>query len=73
VKDAYAVLCQKERDLERVRKEIDSLLAVIPLLDEPVPHATRAALHCSKTQPESPDNAMEELQRYYPFLSHLRN
>jgi len=35
--DAYALLRQKEADCERVRREIESLLLVIPLLadDEP--------------------------------------
>jgi hypothetical protein len=51
MQDIFAVLRQKEIDLTRVRKEIDALYVVIPLLggelsaapeaDEPVPAAPR--------------------------------
>jgi hypothetical protein len=34
MKDPYQVLSQKERDIERVRKEIQALRFVIPLLAE---------------------------------------
>jgi hypothetical protein len=34
MKDVYQVLSQKERDVERVRKEIKALHVVIPLLAE---------------------------------------
>jgi hypothetical protein len=34
MKDPYQVLRQKETDIERVRKEIDALRYVIPLLAE---------------------------------------
>ena len=33
MKDAHSVLREKEQDLERVRKEIQALLMVIPLLE----------------------------------------
>jgi len=37
VKDISAVLLQKQRDIERVRHEIEALRYVVPLLmDEPV-------------------------------------
>ena len=32
MKDVRAVLCQKEKDAERVRREVQALLTVIPLL-----------------------------------------
>ena len=41
MKDLYQVLSQKERDIERVRREIDALHFVIPLLAEdadPIEH-----------------------------------
>ena len=34
MKDVYQVLSQKERDVERVRKEVKALHVVIPLLAE---------------------------------------
>lgn len=34
MKDLYQVLSQKERDIERVRRELESLRFVIPLLAE---------------------------------------
>jgi hypothetical protein len=34
MKDLHEVLSQKQRDIERVRREIDTLLFVIPLLAE---------------------------------------
>jgi len=34
MKDLYQVLSQKETDIERVRREIDALHFVIPLLAE---------------------------------------
>jgi len=39
MKDVREVLRQKEKDLERVRREIQALLTVIPLLadDQPIP------------------------------------
>ena len=34
MKDLYQVLSQKERDIERVRRELEALRFVIPLLAE---------------------------------------
>lgn len=34
MKDVYAVLLQKEKDIQRVRREVDALRLVIPLLSE---------------------------------------
>jgi hypothetical protein len=38
MKDLHEVLSQKQRDIERVRREIDALLFVIPLLAEEADH-----------------------------------
>jgi hypothetical protein len=43
MKDVFAVLYQREMDLERVRKEIEALRAVIPLLGEETPSVQAAA------------------------------
>jgi len=34
MKDLHTVLLQKEQDIERVRREIQALLAAIPLLED---------------------------------------
>jgi hypothetical protein len=78
VKDPYAVLRQKEHDAERVRKEIQALLAVIPLIadDAPAPDILDAlVLDFCQDSPtaEASDNRMAELERYYPFVRHQRS
>lgn len=36
MKDPYAVLLQKEREMQRVRSEVEALRSIVPLLsDEP--------------------------------------
>jgi hypothetical protein len=34
MKDPYAVLLQKEREMQRVRNEVEALRAIVPLLSE---------------------------------------
>jgi hypothetical protein len=75
MKDPYTVLRQKDLDLERVRKEIQALLTVIPLLaDDPtssdVMHEVQSAL--SRAPVDLPDNDMAKLEIYFPFVRHLR-
>jgi hypothetical protein len=74
MKDPHTVLRQKDLDLERVRKEIQALLTVIPLLaDDPtssdVMHEVQSAL--SRAPVDLPDNDMAKLEIYYPFVRHL--
>ena len=66
MKDPHGVLRQKDLDLERVRKEIQALLTVIPLLadDQPscdVMHEV-SALYGAPVDP--PDNDMAQLEIY---------
>jgi hypothetical protein len=76
MKDLDIVLCQKENDVERVRREIGALLTVIPLLadDQPysddVMHLVR--LVSSRTVVEPSDDGLADLETYYPFVRHLR-
>lgn len=75
MKDPHSVLREKEQDLERLRKEIQALLTVVPLLadDQPsvdVMHELLLAL--SRTPVDLPDNDMAQLELYYPFVRHLR-
>jgi hypothetical protein len=75
VKDPHSVLRQKDMDLERVRKEIQALLTVIPLLaaDQPSSDVMHEALLAfSATPVDPPDDDMDQLEIYYPFVRHLR-
>jgi hypothetical protein len=75
MKDPHSVLREKEQDLARVRREIQALLTVIPLLEDDqtsseVMHKALSAL--SRAPVDLPDNDMAQLEIYYPFVRHLR-
>ena len=76
MKDPQSVLRQKDLDLERVRKEVQALLSVIPLLaDDPpsseVINEVPSASSASSSIQVDPDNDMAQLELYYPFVRHL--
>jgi hypothetical protein len=74
MKDPYGVLREKEQNLGRVRKEIQALLTVIPLLADDKPSSDimhELLLACSRTPADPTDNGMAELELYYPFIRHL--
>ena len=74
MKDPHSVLREKEQDVERIRKEIQALLTVIPLLadDQPssddVMHELLFAVSRESVDPT--DKGMADLE---PFVRHLRN
>jgi hypothetical protein len=74
MKDPYRVLREKEQDVERVRKEIQALLTVIPLLSDDQPSSDNLMpallLSVSRDSVDSPDHSMADLE---PFVRHLRN
>jgi hypothetical protein len=76
MKDPYAVLRQKEQDMERVCREIHALLIVIPLLidNEPasddVMHLLRLDSDRLAEKPSGDD--MAALETYYPWIRHMR-
>ena len=78
MKDPYSVLRAKERDLDRVRKEVQLLRAVIPLLADEQPSADgmqEVSLVSSRTpadspDADSPDNDTARLERYHTFAEH---
>jgi hypothetical protein len=74
MRDPYGVLREKEKDVERVRKEIQALYTVIPLLcdDQPSSDDLMPALllSVSRESVDSPDKGMADLA---PFVRHLRN
>jgi len=74
MKDPNSVLRQKDLDLERVRKEIQALLTVIPLLADDPPSAdlmNQIPLDSSPTHVDPPENDMAQLELYYPFVRYL--
>ncbi len=76
MKDPYVVLLQKEQDVERVRREIQALHIVIPLLIDSEPasddvmHLLR--LDSARLGGEPSGNDMAALETYYPWIRHLR-
>jgi hypothetical protein len=74
MKDPHSVLCEKEQDVERVRKEIQALLTVIPLLADDQPSSDdvmhELLLAVSRESVDSSDKRMADLE---PFVRHLRN
>lgn len=72
--DVHVVLYRKEQDLERVRKEVQALLAVIPLLedDQLSPDAVYEMLVSSPMSADSVNKGMDDLERYYPFVRKLQ-
>jgi len=75
MKNPHSVLRAKEQDLERVRKEIQAVLTVIPLLADDQPSSdvmSEVLLAFSGTPVDPPDNEMAQLELYYPFVRQLR-
>jgi hypothetical protein len=75
MKDVRQLLFQKEKDLERVRREVQALLTVIPLLaDDPVTEDVMSQLGVSLAEQlhQPADNGMADLETYYPFVRHMR-
>ena len=74
MKNPYLVLCQKEQEIARVRKEIAALLTVIPLLCDMGNSSDEFNLN-----PDSPDespaaragNGMTDAVMYHPFVETL--
>jgi len=76
MKDPYVVLRQKEQDMERVHREIQALLIVIPLLIDSAPpsddvmHLLRLDSAGLARKPSADDLAA--LEMYYPWIRHMR-
>ena len=66
---------RKEEELKRVRKEIQAMLTVIPLIVDDQPSSDvvhEVLLSFSPTPADPPDDDMDQLELYYPFVRHLR-
>ena len=76
MKDLLTVLRQKEQDVERVRREIQVLLTVIPLLadgqdaSDDVMDLLRVASARAVVEPSG--SGMTDLETYYPFVRNMR-
>lgn len=74
MKDPYALLSQKEQEVSRVRREIQALLVVIPLLDDDVLkwEDLRASLSTFVVpRQKTTGDSMRELEVYFPFVKNL--
>jgi hypothetical protein len=74
VKNLYAILSQKEQDVARVRKEIQALLVVIPLLADNSAPLDELEAQFPKSTPMSARSiaeGMAALELYYPFVRNL--
>jgi hypothetical protein len=74
VKNPYVLLSQKQEEVSRVRREIQALLIVIPLLDDDVPQweelkASLSTLHVPRQK--ATGDSMRELEVYFPFVKNL--
>src|ERR1700688_1164960 len=75
VKNPYIVLSQKEQDVARVRKEIQALLTVIPLLADSPPSWDELQTQLLSSCPDiehSVKDGMAALELYYPFVRNLQ-
>jgi hypothetical protein len=69
MKDPHSVLRENEEDLKRVRKEIQVMLTVIPLIVDDQPSSDvvhEVLLSFSPTPVDPPDDEMDQLELYYP-------
>ena len=75
MKNPYTVLSLKEKQVARVRKEIEALITVIPLLaDSPLSWdelQIQLLSSCSKSEHSAKDG-MTALELYYPFVRSLQ-
>lgn len=74
MRDVYAVLSQKEQDVARVRREIQALITAIPLLENEQPTGEKLKPSWANELRAAPptEEAMRELELYYPFIKNLR-
>ena len=76
MRELLTLLLQKQRDVERVRREIQALRLVIPLLANDQPFSDdvihQQPLASSRTVVDSSDKGMADLETFYPFVRYMR-
>lgn len=71
MKDPEKVLREKLAEVQQVRREIQALLTIIPLLADNEP-SDRVKQSLDKNGIEGhSDSGRADLERYYPFIRHL--
>ena len=71
MRDPQAVLHEKELDLARVRREVEALQKVVPLLDDPL-EGLQGLISKGELPAQSEDTDMAQLELYFPFVRNLR-
>jgi hypothetical protein len=71
VRDPKTVLHEKETDLARVRREVEALQTVVPLLDDPLEWLQDLVSNRGLAA-HSEGSSMAQLELYYPFVKNLR-
>ena len=71
MKDPIVVLRQKEMQLARVRREVEALQIVVPLLDDPTERLPDLISSRQLAVPSEP-GSLADLEIYYPFVKNLR-
>lgn len=74
MKNPYTVLSQKEEQVARVRKEVEALITVIPLLADSPLSWDELRQHLLSSCPDiehSAKEGMAALELYYPFVRSL--
>ena len=75
MKNPYTVLSEKEQDIVRVRKEIQALRIVIPLLADSPLSWDELQTYLLSSFPEKKNSVkqgMASLELYYPFVRNLQ-
>ena len=75
MRNPYVVLSEKQEEAARIRREIQALLIVIPLLEHEVPTWEELQTSLSnlvRPDPEPTQDSMRELEVYFPFTKRLR-
>jgi hypothetical protein len=75
MKNPYAVLSEKQKEIARVRREIQALLIVIPLLEDEARTWEELKISLSNLvgpDPEPTEDSMRDLELYFPFSKSLR-
>jgi len=75
MRNPYVVLREKQEESARVRKEIQALLIVIPLLEDEAPTWEDLKTSLSNLvgpNPEPTKDSMRDLELYFPFTKSLQ-
>ena len=75
MRNPYVVLSEKQEEIDRIQREIQALLIVIPLLEDEVPTWEELQTSLSTLvgpDPEPTQDSMRALEMYFPFTKGLR-